>query len=106
MGTYVMLTHLSHDALRSPNAAENLCHTVMEHVHSECPGVEWKTSYAVLGGPADYLDIFTAPDIEMAMKVAAIIRTFAHARTEIWAATEWKTFVELMRSLPPATAAA
>jgi hypothetical protein len=53
MGTYVMLTHLSHDGLRSPNAA-------------------------------DYLNVFTAPDIEMAMKVAAIIRTFGHARTEIW----------------------
>jgi len=79
---------------------------VMERVHSECPGVEWKSSYAVLGGPSDYLDVFTAPDIETAAKVAAIVRTFGHAQTEIWAATEWKTFVDLMRSLPPATAAA
>ncbi|MFZ1106582.1 MAG: hypothetical protein WAN86_27595 [Hyphomicrobiaceae bacterium] len=61
---------------------------------------------AVLGGPADYLDILTAPDIETAAKGAAIVRTVAHAQTEIWAATEWATFVEVMRSLRPASAAA
>ena len=72
----------------------------------ECPHVERKLSYAVLGVPADYLDIFTAPDVETAAKVAAIVRTVAHAQTEIWAATEWATFVELMRSLRPASAAA
>jgi hypothetical protein len=106
MGTYVMFTRLSHDALRAANAPEELCRAVMERVHRECPGVAWRLSYAVLGGPADYLDIFTAPDIETAAKVAAIVRTVAHAQTEIWAATEWATFVELMRSLRPASAAA
>jgi hypothetical protein len=50
--------------------------------------------------------IFTAPDIETAAKVAAVVRTVAHAQTEIWAATEWATFVELMGSLRPASAAA
>jgi hypothetical protein len=106
MGTYVMFTRLSHDALQAANSPEDLCRAVMERVHRECPGVAWKLSYAVLGGPADYLDIFTAPDIETAAKVAAIVRTVAYAQTEIWAATEWATFVELMRSLRPASAAA
>jgi hypothetical protein len=101
MGTYVMFTRLSHDALRAAKAPEELCRAVMQRVHGECPDVGWKLSYAVLGGPADYLDIFTAPDIETAAKVAAIVRTVAHAQTEIWAATEWATFVELMRSLRP-----
>ncbi|HWE17607.1 MAG TPA: GYD domain-containing protein, partial [Hyphomicrobiaceae bacterium] len=64
MGTYVMFTRLSHDALQAANSPEDLCRAVMERVHRECPGVAWKLSYAVLGGPADYLDIFTAPDIE------------------------------------------
>ena len=51
------------------------------------------------------LDIFEAPDIEAATKVATIIRTFGHARTEIWAATEWDRFTEIVRYLPPAKAA-
>jgi hypothetical protein len=76
----------------------------MDRVHGECPDVRRKLSYAVLGGLADYLDILAAPDIETAAIVAAIVRTVAHAQTEIWAATD--TFVELMRSLRPASAAA
>jgi hypothetical protein len=37
MGTYVMFTRLSHDALRAANAPEELCRAVMERVHKECP---------------------------------------------------------------------
>jgi GYD domain len=61
--------------------------------------VKWLANYAVLG-PYDYLDIFEAPDIEAAMKISAIVRTLGHARTEVWAATEWKRFKEIVRGLP------
>ena len=76
----------------------------MEHIRKNGPDVVWKSSYAVLG-PADYLDIFTAPGVETATKVATIIRTFGHATTEVWAATEWEKFEGLLRSLPPRPAA-
>jgi uncharacterized protein with GYD domain len=101
MATFIMLTRLSHQALTSPSSLENLSREVMEHIRAECPGVQWKQSFVVLG-PADYLDIFEAPDIEMATKVATIIRTFGHATTEVWGATEWDRFTELVRYLPPA----
>jgi uncharacterized protein with GYD domain len=104
MATYIMLTRLSHQALQSPRSLESLSHEVMERIRSECPEVRWQASYVVLG-PADYVDIFTAPDNAMATKVATIIRTFGHATTEIWAATEWEQFVELVRDLPPSIVA-
>jgi GYD domain len=63
----------------------------MKCVREECPDVEWLNSYAVLG-PCDYLDILIASDIETAAKVSALIRTFGHAQTEIWTATEWDHF--------------
>lgn len=103
MATFIMLTRLSHAALQSPSSLENLERDVMERIRGECPEVSWKVSYAVLG-PCDYLDIFTAPDIATATKVATIIRTFGHAETEIWAATEWQEFKDLVRYLPPAAA--
>jgi uncharacterized protein with GYD domain len=101
MATYIMLTRLSHEALKSPSSLENLEREVMARIRSECPGVKWNASYVVLG-PYDYLDIFTAPDNEVATKVATVIRTFGHAVTEIWPATERDRFKELVRNMPPA----
>lgn len=101
MSSFIMLTKLAHGALTSPSSLENLEREVMDRIRAECPEVEWRASYAVLG-PYDYLDIFDAPDIDTATKVATIIRTFGHAATEIWGATEWSRFKELVRYLPPA----
>lgn len=101
MATYIMLTRLSHEALTSPSSLENLEREVKERIAAECPDVSWKESFVILG-PADYLDIFEAPDNAAATKVATIIRTFGHAQTEIWGATPWKEFKEAARYLPPA----
>lgn len=40
MQTFIMLTRLSHAALRSPSSLENLEREVMERIHAECPEVE------------------------------------------------------------------
>lgn len=95
MATFIMLTRLSHQAIQSLASFEDLSRRVTERIRQDCPEVEWKQSFVVLG-PADYLDIFSAPDIESAMKVATVIRTFGHATTEVWAATEWDRFVKLI----------
>lgn len=99
MQRFVMLTKVSSEALKSPQSFEQLEKKVLERIGSECPGVEWVYNLAVLG-PYDYLDIFNAPDLETAFKVAAIVRSFGHASTEVWAAMEWKGFKELIRNLP------
>lgn len=99
MSTFIMVTRLASEALRSPRSLEALERQAMERVRSECPGVEWVGNYAILG-PWDYLDIFRAPDIETAMKVATLIRTFGHAQTEVWPGTEWRQFKEIVRDLP------
>jgi uncharacterized protein with GYD domain len=102
MPTFIMLTRLNPDAVRLPRDLEQLERRAIEAIRKDCPGVEWLGSYAVLG-PCDYLDIFLADDIETATRVSALIRTFGHANTEIWAATEWDRFKELVRTLPGPT---
>jgi uncharacterized protein with GYD domain len=98
MQTFVMLTRLTPEAVRSPRALEDLERKVSAHVKASCPGVEWVGSYAVLG-PYDYIDIFRAPDLDTASKVSAVVRTYGHAQTETWAATEWDHFKEVVRTL-------
>lgn len=98
MMTFVMLTRLSADAVRSPSALEDLEKAAMERIRSECPKVKWLHTLAVLG-PCDYVDIFQAPDVDTAMRVAVIIRTFGHATTEIMVGTDWQRFKGLVRDL-------
>ena len=99
MNTFIMLTKVSPEAMRSPHAVETLERQAMAAVRAECPQVEWLSSWAVLG-PYDYVDLFRAPDTATATKVALLVRIAGHAITEIWPATEWPTFKAMVRELP------
>jgi uncharacterized protein with GYD domain len=99
MPTFIMLTRLNADAVRSPRDLEQLERDAIKSVREQCPDVKWVSSYAVLG-PCDYLDVFVANDIETAARVSTLVRTFGHAKTEIWTATEWDRFKEIVRTLP------
>jgi len=101
MLTFVMLTRLSPEALRSPATLEELESKAKEQIRKECKKVDWLHNFAILG-PCDYLDIFRAPDLETAMKVATIIRTFGHGSTEVWTATEWRDYKEMLHKFPKA----
>jgi uncharacterized protein with GYD domain len=94
-----MLTRLSPEAVRSPKSYKALERRTMSAVREECPQVKWRESFAILG-PYDYLDLFDAPDIETAMKVAALIRIGGQAQTEVWAATAWPKFERMVQTLP------
>jgi uncharacterized protein with GYD domain len=97
--TFILLTRLSPEAVQSPHALETLERRAMNAVREACPEVEWLHSYALLG-PYDYLDIFHAPNMESAMRVATLIRIAGHAHTEIWGARDWPAFKDLVRTLP------
>ena len=101
MSTSIMLTRLSHEGLMSPRALETIGNTLSQRIKAECPDVDWIASCAILG-PADYVDIFSAPNLEAAIKVSTIVRTFGHATTEVWGAMPWKDFLGMVRDLPPA----
>ncbi len=95
MATYVVLTQLTPEAVKSPADLKRLEKAVAERVRKECPQVKWLANYAILG-PYDYLDLFEAPDESVAARVVMIIRSFGHAQTETWTALPWERFESLI----------
>jgi hypothetical protein len=98
MQTFVKLTRLLRGRLEAAIPPATLEREVMNKIRLACPDVRWGASYALLG-PVDYLDIFQAPDVETAMKVATIVRTDGYASTETWPAIEWERFKSLIASV-------
>jgi len=95
MATFVMLTRLTPETVKTPGDLKRLEKAVSERVRRECPDVKWVANYAILG-PYDYLDIFDAPDEAAAAQVVMAVRSFGHAQTETWTALPWQRFEELI----------
>jgi uncharacterized protein with GYD domain len=103
MSHYVMLTRLTPEAVKTPADLKKLETAVADHVRKDCPQVKWLQSYAILGA-CDYLDIFEAPDEEVAARVVMIVRSFGHAQTETWTAVPWDRFASLISTIVVAAA--
>ena len=93
MATYIILSKLSPDAIKDPKDLKELAATVEQKIRAECPGVEWKTSYATLGR-FDVVDVVEASDAKQIEKAAMIIRAYGHSTTETLPGTPWKEFLD------------
>lgn len=94
MATYMMLTRLTPAALERPEDLATLGQTVSDLIRQEAPEARWIGSYGVLG-PYDYLDIYEAPNEEIAMKVSLAVRNVSGAQTETYPLTSYERFIQL-----------
>ena len=92
MATYVILSRFSPDAFRDPKDFKKLAETVSQKIKADCPGIEWKYSFATLGR-FDVVDVVETNDPKQIERAAMIIRAYGHSTTETLAGTPWKDFL-------------
>lgn len=96
MATYVILSRFSPEAFDDPKDFTKLAEKVSSKIKSECPGLQWKQSFATLGR-FDVVDIVESDDIRQVEKAAMIIRANGHSTTETLVATPWTEFLAMLR---------
>lgn len=101
MSTFILLSRHQSNLNDTDDALSMLSDRLKQRVAAACDGVEWKAGYAVLG-PYDYLDVFEAPDVETASKVAFLVRSSTDVETEVWAATPRDSFESMISDLETA----
>lgn len=92
MATYLILSRFSPDAFKEPRDFRKLAETVSTKIKADCPGLEWKHSFATLGR-FDVVDIVETEDPKQVERAVMIIRAYGHLTTETLAATPWKEFL-------------
>jgi uncharacterized protein with GYD domain len=103
MQKFILLTRMVSEEVHPSFSVQEKSQSVKEKVRELCPDVTWLANYALLG-PWDFLDIFQAPNVETAIKLAALVRSYGGAHTEVWPAMEWDEFKGILHQLegPPA----
>jgi uncharacterized protein with GYD domain len=98
MPTYILMTKLSPEVTKRMKQRAELGKEWMEVVKSKCPEVKFICHYALLG-PYDFLDIYEAPDAEIAAKVSMISLSYGAIQAESWTAIPYKRFLELSQQI-------
>ncbi len=98
MATYVLMTKLSPEITKKIKQRAKIGRGWLRHVHKKCPEVKFLCHYALLG-PNDFLDIYEAPNEEVASKVSMISLAYGAIQAESWTAIPYKRFVELTKKI-------
>jgi len=77
---------------------ENIGREWFETVKEKCPEVKWIDHYALLGA-YDFMDIYDAPNEEVAAKVSMITMTKGAVTAESLSAIPYKRYLEIMKTL-------
>ena len=98
MQTYILLTKLSPDVSRRMDDRAKLGRAWLDQVKAKCPEVKFLMHYALLG-KYDFIDIYEAPNEEMAAKVSMISLSNGAFQAESLIAIPYKKFLDLIKEI-------
>lgn len=94
MQTYILLTKLSPETSQKIKERAKLGRAWLDQVKKKCPEVKFISHYALLGA-YDFIDIYEAPNEEVAAKVSMISLSNGAFQAESLIAIPYKRFLEL-----------
>ncbi len=95
MPLFMLMTRLAPEALHDSKGRKETGRKWLGKVRKSVPGVKFVAHYAIFG-PYDFMDIYEAPDIEAAQRVALISRSKGAATVETWQALPYDRFLKLL----------
>jgi uncharacterized protein with GYD domain len=98
MPTFALMTKLAPEEVKNPSLRAQRGRRWMARVRAKCPGVKWIAHYATLG-PYDFLDIYEAPNEEVAAKVSMLTLASGASAAESWTLIPYDRFLKLTKSL-------
>jgi len=98
MKTFILMTKLSVQESMKLRNRDTVGRAWLEKVREICPDVKFIAHYGLLG-PYDFIDIYEAPDEEIAAKVSMISLANGTFQAESWVAIPYKKIVELAKEI-------
>ena len=98
MATYVLMTKMGPEIYKDMGQREQIGQAWKRAIASKCPEVKFQSHYALLG-PYDFMDIYEAPNEEVAAKVSMISLANGALKAESWVAIPYQRFVELSKEI-------
>ncbi len=98
MPTYILMTKLSPEVTKRMKERAKIGREWIQNVKEKCPDVKFKAHYALLGS-YDFLDIYEAPNEEIACKVSMISLSLGASSAESWTAIPYRRFLDLAREI-------
>jgi len=92
--TFILMTKLSPEVSKQMKDRAKIGRAWLDQVKAKCPEVKFISHYALLG-EHDFMDIYEAPNEEIAAKVSMISLANGAFEAQSWTAISYKRFVEL-----------
>lgn len=98
MATFILMTKLSPEITKDLKQREKIGKEWKAKVKEKCPEVKFIAHYALLG-PYDFMDIYEAPNEEIAAKVSMITLSSGALKAESWTAIPYNKFLQLAKEV-------